>query len=411
MDNKTIYCYLDDYTHGRVYLGNLYVQKSHGREIYSFAWSDEVLSGKEQLFLDPQLHTDIAGRQYAENQIFGMFSDSCPDRWGRLLMKRREIFYARKEDRKPRALLESDFLLGVHDESRMGALRFSTEQDGHFLADDTALATPPWAELRRLQDASKKFETDSGDEEDWLDILMAPGSSLGGTRPKATVCDEKGDLWVAKFPSRHDSEDIGAWEMVVHELAQMCGLNIPEAKALSISKEGTTFLTRRFDRAGRSRIHMASAMTMLGKTDNDHDASYLDIADWITSHSANASTDLKELWQRMVFNIAVSNTDDHLRNHAFLLGKDGWQLSPLFDVNPSPYGNNLSLGITEEDTSMDFSLAVDTAEFYQIKKDEAKEIIKEMTGIVTANWSILAKKYGISRSAIERMSPAFKNSK
>ena len=187
----------------------------------------------------------------------------------------------------------------------------------------------------------------------------------------------------------------------------MCNLNVAEAQALSLTKEGTTFLVKRFDRIGKARIHMASAMTMLGKTDSDKDASYLDIADWLTAHSANAPADLKELWCRIVFSIAISNTDDHLRNHGFLLHKDGWHLSPLFDVNPNPYGNNLSLGITEEDSTLDMELALEMAEFYQIKPADAKNIIANTKSIVAKNWHILAKKYGLSRTAIERMSPAF----
>ena len=407
MDNKTIYCYLDDIYRGQIYLGNLYVQKSRAREVYSFEFSDDILASKEHLMMDPQLQADISGRQYADNQIFGMFSDSCPDRWGRLLMKRREAIRVRKESRRSVALLESDFLLGVHDESRMGALRFRLDPQEDFLASDKTLVTPPWTELRRLQDASRNFEEENGVEETWLSLLVAPGSSLGGARPKATVCDEKGNLWIAKFPSKHDTENAGAWEMVAHDLAQMCNLQVAEAQALSLTKEGTTFLVKRFDRAGKDRIHMASAMTMLGKTDNDNYASYLDIADWITAHSSQAQADLRELWMRIVFNIAIANTDDHLRNHGFLLLKDGWHISPLFDVNPNPYGNSLSLGITEEDNSLDMSLALETAEFYQLRLGEAKEIADNTKRIVAENWHKLAVKYGLSRMAIERMSPAF----
>ena len=407
MDSKTIYCYLNDYCRGQLYLGNLYVQKARGKEVYSFEFSTDVLTKKEHLLLDPQLRTDIFGRQYANDQIFGMFADSCPDRWGRLLMKRRESIRARKERTKPAALLESDFLLGVHDESRMGALRFRLEPHGNFVANDSALAIPPWAELRRLQNASRNFENDDYTDETWLSLLMAPGSSLGGARPKATVADEKGDLWIAKFPSKHDTENAGAWEMVAHDLAEMCHLNVAEARALSLTKEGTTFLIKRFDRMGKARIHMASAMTMLEKTDSDNDASYLDIADWLTAHSAGASADLKELWCRIVFNIAISNTDDHLRNHGFVLHKDGWRLSPLYDVNPNPYGNNLSLGITEEDSTLDMSMALETAAFYHIKQTEAKDIIADTRRIVAKNWHVLAKKYGLPRIALERMRPAF----
>ena len=407
MNNKMIYCYLDDCYRGQLHLGNLYVQKARGKEVYSFEFTPEFLTSKEHLLLDPQLQVDIPGRQYADNQIFGMFSDSCPDRWGRSLMKRRESIRARKAARSPSALLESDFLISVYDENRMGALRFRLEPFGDFLTTDDSIATPPWTELRRLQDASLNFENENGSDETWLSLLMAPGSSLGGARPKATVADEKGDLWIAKFPSKHDTENAGAWEMVAHDLAQMCNLNVAEAQALSLTKEGTTFLVKRFDRIGKSRIHMTSAMTMLGKTDSDKDSSYLDIADWLTAHSANAPADLKELWCRIVFNIAISNTDDHLRNHGFLLHKDGWHLSPLFDVNPNPYGNNLSLGITEEDSILDMSLALETAEFYQLKLSDAKDIIASTKSIVAENWHILAKKYGLSRTAIERMSSAF----
>ncbi len=407
MENKTIYCYLDDYYHGQLYLGKLYVQKARGKEVYSFEFATDILSRKESLLLDPQLKADIPGRQYADNQIFGMFSDSCPDRWGRLLMKRRETILARREARRPSVLLESDFLLGIHDESRMGALRFRLEPQGDFMANDSTLATPPWTELRRLQDASRNFEEDNGSDETWLSLLVAPGSSLGGARPKATVADEMGDLWIAKFPSKQDTENAGAWEMVAHDLAKMCHLNAAEAQALSLTREGTTFLVKRFDRIGKSRIHMASAMTMLGKTDKDNDASYLDIADWLTAHSANAASDLKELWCRIVFNIAISNTDDHLRNHGFLLHRDGWHLSPLYDVNPNPYGSNLSLSITEADSTLDMSLALETAEFYQVKQAEAKNIIASTKSIVAENWPVLAKKYGLSRIAMERMSPAF----
>lgn len=406
--NKIIYCYLDDIFHGCRYLGNLYVQNERGREIYSFEWSNECLEQEVPFpILDPRLFAGMYGRQYAGDRLFGVFSDACPDRWGRLLMSRREGIRARQAGRRPAKLLESDFLLGVHDEGRMGALRFRLDTKGPFLADDAALAAPPWAELRKLQDASLHFEKDDHSEAKWLSLLLAPGSSLGGAHPKATVKDEKGNLWIAKFPSHHDEEDTGAWEMVAHDLAIHCHLHVPEAKALRLTEEGTTFLVRRFDRQQGKRIHMVSAMTMLDQTDNAHNASYLDIADWISANSARPQEDLSELWCRMVFNILIANTDDHLRNHAFLLYRDGWHLSPLYDVNPNPMGEYLSLGITEEDSALDIQLALDTAEFYQISPQKASETITMMATIIQQNWLDLARKYRIPRSSIERMESAF----
>lgn len=286
------------------------------------------------------------GRQFVplDKAMFGFFADSCPDRWGRVLMKRREAAQAKKEDRKPRELREIDFLLGVYDESRMGALRFKLEENGPFLSDDKGMATPPWANLRTLEEAARAFDKDENAlDEKWLKQLIGPGSSLGGARPKATVQGIDGALWIAKFPSKHDEVDSGAWEMVTHDLAVMCNLDVPEAKLEKFSKLGSTFLVKRFDRDGEKRIHFASAMTMLGKTDGasgSDGTSYLDIASFIKSNGAAPNKDLKELWKRIVFNMAVSNTDDHLRNHGFLLTSDGWRLSPLYDVNPSLYGDN-----------------------------------------------------------------------
>ena len=408
MRDKKILCYLDDAWHDQLYIGNLNVQNERGREVYSFEWSKEYLEhATEKLFLDPQIYADTYGRQYAGTHFFGMFSDSCPDRWGRLLMKRREAILAKKEGRKPSALLESDYLLGVHDEGRMGALRFKTSTEGAFLADDAELAAPPWTELRKLQDASWHFEQEQGVEAEWLSMLIAPGSSLGGARPKATVQDEHGDLWIAKFPSKHDDTNAGAWEMVAHDLAARCGLRVPEARAMQLTKEGTTFLVKRFDRRNGKRIHMASAMTMLEKTDNDHDASYLDIADWLSAHSEDAKNDLNELWKRMVFNILISNTDDHLRNHGFIMEQDGWHLSPLFDVNPNPYGTNLSLGITDESNLLDINLAIETAEFYQVSEKAAKSTAKEMAKIIASHWQEIAQHYQLNRHGIENMAPAF----
>lgn len=397
-----------------VKIGTLYVDGNRGKNIYSFEYNDLWLeeNANSEITFDPDLAL-YNGRQYVpmDKPLFGIFADSCPDRWGRLLMKRREAILARKEERRPRTLNELDFLLGVYDESRMGALRFKIDEDKEFLSCDKELATPPWTTLRTLESASIEFEKDeSGMNEKWLKQLLAPGSSLGGARPKATVQAPDGSLWIAKFPSKHDETDSGAWEIVVHDLAELCGLNVPQAKAEKFSRNGTTFLVKRFDRDGSKRIHFSSAMTLLGKTDGASavdGSSYLDIASFIRSNGSQPREDLIELWKRIVFNIAVANTDDHLRNHGFILEKNGWKLSPLYDVNPSIYGDSLSLNITDSDATLDFNLALETAEFYGISIDMAEKSISKMSEIINEQWEKLARKYRLSRNAIEYMRPAF----
>ena len=305
------------------FLGTLFVENVRGRESYSFEYdADWLKSSANYMYLDPDLQL-YAGRQYptGAKNVFGLFADSSPDRWGRLLMTRRERILAEQEGRKPRKLLDSDFLMGVYDETRMGAIRFKLDKDGPFLSDDSETPTPPWTSLRTLEEASRQFENDeSGLEQKWINQLIKPGSSLGGARPKATVLDTKGNLWIAKFPSKHDDINVGAWEKVTHDLARLCGLDVPESMLIDFSKYGSTFLVRRFDRNGAARIHFASAMTMLGKTDGASAAdgsSYLELVSFIKANGAAPKRDLTELWKRIVFNMAVSNTDDHMRNHGF----------------------------------------------------------------------------------------------
>lgn len=413
---KQIHVYADWIEDAPVYIGRIYAASNRNKEIFSFeydeAWRRRWTEGKcPYVTLDPDLQLG-KGRQYlpAGKTIFGMFSDSCPDRWGRLLMKRREAIQARKEVRKPRQLSESDFLLGVYDETRMGALRFSLEESGEFLSADKTLATPPWTTLRTLEAASLAFESSSNaDEEKWLKQLLAPGSSLGGARPKATVLGPDGSLWIAKFPAQKDEWNIGAWEMVVHELAIMCGLNVPEAHLQTFSQNGSTYLSKRFDREGKKRIHFASAMTLLGRTDGQGSdgASYLDIAEFITANGAKPQEDLRELWRRIVFGMTVSNTDDHLRNHGFMLAEDGWILSPMYDVNPNIYGDSLSLNVGIDDNSISYDLAREVSTFFMIDKKDAQSEIQRITEIVVTNWRRIAADCGLTSSEIENMSPAF----
>ena len=410
MKEKTIYVYADWIEEKPILLGELFVSSTRGKETFSFEYDKDWLHRKEANYiLDPDLQLCI-GRQYLpyNKPIFGMFSDSCPDRWGRFLMQRREAIIARKEERKPKALTESDYLLGVYDETRMGGLRFSIEKDGPFLSNDKDMSTPPWVKLRSIEAAAYSFEdVEIKEEEKWLNMLIAPGSSLGGARPKASVTAPDGTIWIAKFPKKHDELNTGAWEMVAHDLAQMCDLNVPEAKICNFSKNGSTFLTKRFDRVDGKRVHFTSAMTLLGKVDGEHDTGYLDIASFIRQNGATPSMDLRELWKRIVFSMAISNTDDHLRNHGFIMSKDGWKLSPAYDINPNIYGTELSLYISQYDSTIDFELALETAKHYDISDAEAKSYIDKVKDIVQRNWVPLATKYNISRSEIERVEPAF----
>lgn len=412
INQKTIFVYDDFSTELPVLMGSLYVNVIKGGESYSFEYDKDWLRKTGlTLTLDPELRP-YSGRQYPTGKnIFGLFADASPDRWGRVLMNKRERILAEKEGRKPSKLYDSDYLLGVYDETRMGGIRFKANQEGPFLSDDKETAAPPWATLRTLEEASRNFENDeTGLTEKWLNQLIKPGSSLGGARPKATVMDTKDQLWIAKFPSKNDENDTGAWEMVAHDLAALCGLNVPEAKLEKFSPLGSTFLIKRFDRMGSKRVHFASAMTLLGKTDGASAAdgsSYLDIAAFIKSYGAQPKKDLGELWKRIVFNMAVTNTDDHLRNHAFILTDKGWILSPLYDVNPVPYGDELSLNVDEEDNSISIDLAVQTAVRFGISESDAEAQAEEILKIVRDNWEKTAAGYGLTRRQIEEMRPAF----
>lgn len=412
VNEKAILVYDDFSGNSPILIGRLYVDVIKGGETYSFEYDNEWLTSTNlSVSLDPDLYS-YTGRQFPNDKtIFGIFADASPDRWGRLLMTKKERKLADRESRKPRKLHDSDFLLGVYDEARMGGIRFKLEETGEFLSKDKETATPPWANLRTLEEASRRYENSDADlDEKWLDQLLRPGSSLGGARPKATVVDTKGQLWIAKFPSINDDNNTGAWEKVVHDLARMCSLNVPESKLETFSKLGSTFLVKRFDREGGKRIHFASAMTLLGKTDGASAAdgsSYLDLVSIIKSSGSNPKNDLIELWKRIVFNMAVSNTDDHLRNHAFILKKNGWALSPLYDVNPVPYGDELSLNVNEDDNRISISLAIETAHHFGINEKDARIIAGNIIGTVRDNWEKLAVKYGIPRGKIEDMRPAF----
>ena len=400
-----------------VLMGELYSERLKGKEIFSFEYNSTWLASDQAQLIDPELQL-YSGLQHlgTDQKNFGLFLDSSPDRWGRLLMRRREAAMARIEERAEQNLFETDYLLGVFDGHRMGALRFKLVMDGSFLNDNRELASPPWASLSELEQISIKLEQDDIIEDPeylkWLSMLIAPGASLGGARPKANIVGKDGSLWIAKFPSRNDEGNIGGWEMVTYELAIAAGIKMAESKAQKFSSNHYTFLTKRFDRTtDGERIHFASAMTMLGYTDGqDHDdgISYLELAEFISENGANISNDLEELWRRIVFNICVSNTDDHLRNHGFILSASGWLLSPAYDINPVETGTGLKLNISDNDNSLDLALAMEVHEFFRLSKDRATEIINEVKTAVRT-WKDIATKYGLSRAEQELKARAFKN--
>ena len=397
-------------------MGVLHSDRLKGKEVFSFEYIDEWLKNGPAQLLDPSLQL-YTGLHYLNDvqDNFGIFLDSSPDRWGRILMRRREAALARNENREEKKLFETDYLLGVYDGHRMGALRFKLEDDGPFLNDNKNMASPPWTSLRELEQISLRLEDDDVIDDPeylkWLSMLITPGASLGGARPKASIVDNDGNLWIAKFPSRNDQGDIGGWEIVTYELAILAGINMAESKAQKFSSDYYTFLTKRFDRGNNGqRIHFASAMTILGYIDGqDHadGASYLELVDFIQKNGANVDQDLEQLWRRIVFSICVTNTDDHLRNHGFLLTNDGWVLSPAYDINPVENGSGLKLNISDEDNSLDLNLAMEVSEFFRLSEKRATEIIDEVLNAV-ANWREVAIKYKISRVEQELKALAFK---
>lgn len=393
-------------------MGTLHRQRARGTEVYSFEFDAEWLARHDALALDPDLLL-APGRAYppANRAQFGIFMDSAPDRWGRTLLQRREAMLAAKEKRSARTLTEWDYLLGVHDHSRLGALRFRADEHSPFLDNSPVNAAPPLTSLRELQGAARALEEDRANDDAnlsaVLDQLLVPGSSLGGSRPKASVVDENGHLCVAKFPSRQDEWDVGAWEAVAHRLATKAGIRVPPMRTLRFTPDGHTFISRRFDRTDRGgRLAFVSAMTLLQRADGDHDASYLELVDLLQSRGAQTQADCEELFRRVVFSICISNTDDHLRNHGFFVETTGLVLSPAFDINPNPHKKHLSLAIDEADTSLNLDAARAAGALYGLKKNRVTAVMREVRDAITS-WRSEADDLGIARREQETMSRAF----
>lgn len=399
-----------DVTPGPVLVGRLRSRIRKGRESASFEYDAGWLARPDRFALEPALI--LAPGPYhigADRPMFGAIGDSAPDRWGRVLMRRAERKAAARERRAPRTLFEMDFLLRVDDEVRAGALRFTETEGGPFLAEPGKYRIPPIVELNRLLAATGRVAEDTESEDD-LRLLLAPGSSLGGARPKASVRDADGRLAIAKFPHRDDDADIVLWESVALRLAAAAGVAVPDWRVEPVGDQAA-LVVGRFDRRDGARIPFVSAMSMVGAADNETH-SYLEIAEALRRHGAAPKQDLVQLWRRIVFNVLISNTDDHLRNHGFLYeGSNGWRLSPAYDMNPVPVDVRprvLSTAIDPDDPSASLELAFAAAGYFGIKAKDARSMARDV-GTVVAGWRRYADEAGLGRAEIDRMASAFEH--
>jgi len=399
-----------DLTGAPALVGRLWSRARKGRESATFEYDKTWLEHSERFALEPAL-TLGPGPQHTEagKALFGALGDSAPDRWGRVLMQRAERKAAQQQGRAARAPREIDFLLMVDDEARQGALRFAQQPDGPFLARAGAERIPPVVKLPRLLAASERVADDTDTAED-LRLLLAPGSSLGGARPKAAVRERDGQLAIAKFPHKDDYADVELWEALSLRLARNAGISVPDSRIENLNGKNV-LVVRRFDREGNTRISFLSAMSMLGAKDNEQH-NYLEIADAIMQHGAQPDADLKELWTRIVFTVLISNTDDHLRNHGFLYdGPRGWRLSPAFDLNPVPTDVrdrvlHTSIGVGDPTASLEIAMA--EAEYFGLSADEAKHTAGGV-GAAVSGWRREAGALGLNKAAIDRMASAFEH--
>jgi serine/threonine-protein kinase HipA len=388
-------------------VGRLAHDRGQVRFHYDRAW----LSDPRAFAVDPDLSLDEAPFfPKPELGNFGIFLDSSPDRWGQTLMKRREALQAKDEDRPPRTLYAWDFLVGVQDLTRQGALRFRLEGTEDFLGHEK-FAAPPVTTLPELGGVAFELSHRRIDDLDalrkWLAVLVAPGASLGGARPKANFTEADGSLWIGKFPARDDDRDVGAWEHVVHTLARRARVDVPPARRVRLNHDFHTFCVRRFDRAGATRRFYASAMTLLRK-DRSEGTSYLELAQFIRAQgdAAHAEQDLAQLFRRVAFNVAVGNRDDHLRNHGFVLGMTGWRLAPAFDVNPNVDKGEHVLNLDDADNRPSLATVLSCAAFYGLTPQQAETVVEEVASAVDG-WQDAAAQAGIARADIALTEAAF----
>lgn len=404
-----LYIYGDfDWLERPTLIGELGYESLRGSDSYSFKYDKEWLSKYGSIFLSADIN-NYSGLQYTQpgKDLFGCFSDALPDRWGRTLLNRREQIEANEAKRSVRRLSSFDYLIGIDDFSRMGGFRFKNEIGGNFINCEEYLRIPPITDIRTLAQASIEIERSEEKnllpDKKWIQQLIHPGTSLGGARPKAGVVDENGKLCVAKFPSRKDDYDVAIWEHHSHLLAKSVGIIVADTKVINSGEKYHALLSKRFDRINDGRrIHFASAMTLLGLTDGSNAETgngYLDIVDFILQHCCDVNDNLRQLYRRVAFNIAIGNSDDHFRNHGFLLTPRGWTLSPAYDLNPT-LSEYQSLLINRSTNESNLQTLLDSCEEYMIPSVEARIIIENVrTGV--AKWKALAISLGISKREID----------
>ncbi len=402
---KRLYVYADfDWLKDTQFVGELSYKSLRGSDSYVFKFSNEWLKQHGDIFLSDDLN-NYPGQQYTlpDRDIFGCFADALPDRWGGTLLLRREQILAEEEHRPVRRLSSFDFLTGIDDYSRMGGFRFKEIPDGEFINMNESLRIPPLTDMHALVAASEKIERSEEQnqlpDKRWIAQLVQPGSSLGGARPKASVIDTDGRLCVAKFPSRKDDYDVGLWEHFSHLLAAKAGVNAATTKVIPANDKYHALLSCRFDRIDDNRrVHFASAMTLLGLADGDSAATghgYLDIVDFIVQGCTQVEANLQELFRRVAFNICIGNSDDHFRNHGFLLTAKGWTLAPAYDMNPT-LNEYQSLLISSSSNKADLSVLSDACEEYMLTAKVAEQIIEEVT-VAVRDWRMVAQRIGIAK--------------
>ena len=406
---KRLYVFADfDWLKAPRLVGELSYESLRGSDSYGFCYSDDWLRDYGNLFLSDDLN-NYPGPQYTATgkDIFGCFSDALPDRWGRTLINRREQILAKEEKRPVRRLSSFDYLVGIEDYSRMGGLRFKESLEGEYINASEVLRIPPLTDIRELIAASSEIEKSEEEnhlpERRWIEQLVQPGSSLGGARPKASVIDENKILHIAKFPSRKDDYDTGLWEHFSHLLAKKAGIHAAETRVIFTNDKYHTLLSRRFDRKeDGKRIHFASAMTLLGLNDGDNANTghgYLDIVDFILQNCTNVEDNLQELYRRVAFNICIGNSDDHFRNHGFLLTAKGWTLSPAYDMNPT-LNEFQSLLVSSTSNKAELGILLDTCEDYMLNRKIAEKIISEVIEVVKG-WREIATRLSISKREMD----------
>lgn len=411
---QKLFVYADfDWLDKPLLIGELSCDSVRGNEIYGFSFDNEWLAKYGDIFLSDDLQ-NYTGTQYtrSERDIFACFSDALPDRWGRVLLNRREQIAAADEKRTVRRLTSFDYLMGVDDTSRMGGFRFADTRAGKFINFEASLRVPPLANVRELMHAAHEIEASEEKHllpsKKWLAQLLHPGTSLGGARPKASVIDEDGSQTVAKFPSRKDDYDVAQWEHFCHVMGRKAGLNVAETRTIDGDKYHI-LLSKRFDRTtDGKRIHFASALTLLGLTDGDNETTgygYTDIVDFIVQHGCNVEQNLEELYRRVAFYIIVGNSDDHFRNHGFLLTRKGWELSPAYDINPTLSGSQ-SLLINRNTSESNIDILLESAGDYMLSSAKAQGIIDNVRDAMKS-WRNEARKQGLPQRDIDMFAPRF----